>query len=66
MNINDLRIKYRDVIITRTVMEIVIQGANDVANKDTKSRNDETIKSCAEDMRNMSYKDFCNIIKAVI
>lgn len=66
MTINDLRIKYSDVVIIRTITEIIVEGAHKIANKDAKGRTAESIKQCAEDMRNMSYKDFCNIIKAVI
>ena len=67
MNINTLRMKYPDNVIIRCVHQIVYTGIDTVAEQAvTDSHIAQKITECAQELRDMPYKDMRNIIKAVL
>lgn len=64
ISIEDFKARYNDNIIARCVLDAVVAGVFEIANKDSYSgETAHKIKMCAQDMRNLSFKDFVRIIK---
>jgi hypothetical protein len=67
MTVSTLRMKYPDNIIVRCVYQILTDGIIDVAEQDTTdSHMAAKIAECANELRNMPFKDMKNIIKTVL